>query len=119
MGLFGELRARGYTGSRMTIERFLLGLRRMEQEGPQASKTATSVQLTPRRAVGLMLSRPTDRTHGTWTGLSDPSRGQVPQCFVPAICPDTVDPIVKTGGGSILRATLLLYLSCFIPRWLV
>jgi transposase len=62
MGLFRELTARGYGGSRMTIERFLLGLRRMEQEGIQVSKTATSVQLTPRRAVGLMLSRATDLT---------------------------------------------------------
>lgn len=62
MGLFCELTARGYTGSRMTIERFLLGLRRMEQEGIQVSKTATSVQLTPRRTVGLMLSHSTDLT---------------------------------------------------------
>lgn len=31
VGLFRELTARGYTGSRMTVERFLLGLRRMEQ----------------------------------------------------------------------------------------
>jgi len=62
VGLFGELRARGYTGSRMTVERFLLGLRRMEQQGIEVSKTATSVQLTPRRAVGLMLSRSTDLT---------------------------------------------------------
>jgi hypothetical protein len=60
--LFRELSDRGYAGSRMTVERFLLGLRRMEQQGIEVSKMATSVALTPRRAVGLMLSRPTDRT---------------------------------------------------------
>jgi hypothetical protein len=34
----------------MTIERFLLGLRRMEQQGIKVSQEAT-VELTPRRAV--------------------------------------------------------------------
>ena len=62
VGLFREVTARGYTGSRMTIERFLLGLRRMEQQGIEVSKTATSVELTPRRAVGLMLRRFIDLT---------------------------------------------------------
>lgn len=55
VGLFREVTARGYTGSRMTIERFLLGLRRMEQQGIEVSQIATSAELTPRRAVGLML----------------------------------------------------------------
>ena len=55
VGLFRELTDRGYTGSRMTIERFLLGLRRMEQQGIEVKQAATSVELTPRRAVGLML----------------------------------------------------------------
>jgi len=57
VGLFREVTARGSTGSRMTIDRFLLGLRRMEQQGVEVSKAATSVELTPRRAVGLMLRR--------------------------------------------------------------
>jgi transposase len=63
VGFFRELTARGYTGSRMTIERFLLGLRRMEHQGIEVSKAATSIELTPRRAVGLMLSRPLDLTN--------------------------------------------------------
>lgn len=46
----------------MTIERFLLGLRRMEQQGIEVGKAATSLELTPRRAVGLMLSRAPDLT---------------------------------------------------------
>jgi transposase len=62
VGLFREVTARGYSGSRMTIERFLLGLRRMEQEGIEVSLVATSVALTPRRAVGLMLRRSVDLT---------------------------------------------------------
>jgi transposase len=63
VGLFRELTARGYMGSRMTIERFLLGLRRMQQQGMEVSQTATSVELTPRRGVGLMLKRPIDLTN--------------------------------------------------------
>lgn len=62
VGLFREVTARGYTGSRMTIERFLLGLRRMEQQGIDISKAATSVELTPRRTVGLMLRHGSDLT---------------------------------------------------------
>jgi len=62
VGLFREVTTRGYVGSRMTIERFLLGLRRMEHQGIEVSKAATSIELTPRRAVGLMLSRTIDLT---------------------------------------------------------
>ena len=62
VGLFREVAAHGYTGSRMTIERFLLGLRRMEQQGIEVSHAATSIELTPRRAVGLMLRSGIDLT---------------------------------------------------------
>jgi transposase len=62
VGLFREVAARGYTGSRMSVERFLLGLRRMKREGIEARAATTSVELTPRRAVGLMLRRPVDLT---------------------------------------------------------
>lgn len=70
VGLFREVAARGYTGSRMTIERFLLGLRRMEQEGIEVSQAATSIELTPRRAVGLMLRSPIDLTEEERLALS-------------------------------------------------
>ena len=63
VGLFREVTARAYSGSRMTIERFLLGLRRMEQQGIEVSQAATSVELTPRRAVGLMLRSIIDLTN--------------------------------------------------------
>ncbi len=62
VGLFREVAARGYTGSRMSVERFLLGLRRMEQEGITVKQAPTSVELTPRRAVGLMLRAGVDVT---------------------------------------------------------
>lgn len=62
IGLFREVTARGYTGSRMTVERFLLGLRRMEQQGIEVSQAATSVELTPHRAAGLMLRAALDLT---------------------------------------------------------
>jgi transposase len=47
----------------MTIERFLLGLRRMEQQGIEVSTDTTSVELTPRRTVGLMLRLTSDLTN--------------------------------------------------------
>src|SRR5258708_4779890 len=46
----------------MTVERFLLGLRAMEQQGSEISKAATTATMTPRRAVGLMLHRDQDLT---------------------------------------------------------
>jgi transposase len=61
VGLFREIAARGYTGSRMTVERFLLGLRAMEQQGMEITSSATTQEMTPNRAVGLMLRR-TDLT---------------------------------------------------------
>ena len=69
VGFFRELTDRGYTGSRMTIERFLLGLRRMEQQGMEVSQAATSVELKPRRAVGLMLRSGLDLTEEEQTAL--------------------------------------------------
>lgn len=41
----------------MTVERFLQALRLMEQQGLAVSKAATTAEMTPRRAVGLMLRR--------------------------------------------------------------
>lgn len=60
VGLFRELVARGYTGSRMTVERFLQALRAMEQQGLPVEAPATTVEMTPRRAIGLMLRRSDD-----------------------------------------------------------
>jgi transposase len=61
-GLWRELTAWGYSGSRMTVERFLLGLRQMMRQGLPISTAATTREITPRRAVGLMLRRCDDLT---------------------------------------------------------
>src|SRR5713226_779076 len=44
----------------MTVERFLLGLRAMKQQGMEITASATTQEMTPRRAVGLMLRRSAD-----------------------------------------------------------
>jgi transposase len=62
VGLYREIVARGYTGSRMTVERFLQGLRAMKQQGMEITASATTREMTPSRAVGLMLRRSTDLT---------------------------------------------------------
>ncbi len=62
VGLYREIVARGYTGSRMTVARSLLGLRTMEHQGMEIIPSATTQEMTPRRAVGLMLRRSTDLT---------------------------------------------------------
>ncbi len=46
----------------MTVERFLLGLRAMEQQGLAITPTASTQEMTPSRAVGLMLPRSADLT---------------------------------------------------------
>ena len=62
VGLYREIAAQGYPGSRMTVERFLLGLRAMEPQSQAASASATTVELTAHRAVGLLLKRQQERT---------------------------------------------------------
>jgi hypothetical protein len=60
--LFREVTAQGYKGARMTVTRFLLGLRRLQEQGIQVTAAATTTALTPRRAVGLMLRRQKELT---------------------------------------------------------
>jgi len=62
VGLYREIAAQGYTGSRMTVERFLLGLRALEQQGHLSAILAATVEMTPHRAIGLLLKRVEDRT---------------------------------------------------------
>jgi hypothetical protein len=58
-----ELVAQGYPGSRMTVERFLQDLRAWEQQSlPLSVVTPETVELRPRRAIGLMLRRCEDST---------------------------------------------------------
>ncbi len=54
--------SQGYSGSRMTVERFLLGLRDLQQQGQLPATLSASVEMTPHRAVGLLLKRAQERT---------------------------------------------------------
>ncbi len=69
LGLFHEIQARGYTGSRMTVQQFIQGLRAMHQQGLAISKAATTVHMTPHRVVGLMLRHQDDLTEEELQGL--------------------------------------------------
>ena len=62
VGLYREIVAQGSTGSRMTVERFLLGLRDLERQGHLPTVLAAPIELTPHRAVGLLLKRADERT---------------------------------------------------------
>ena len=62
VGLYREIVAQGYTGSRMTVERFLLGLRDLERQGHLPAVLSAPVEMTPHRAVGLLLKRAEERT---------------------------------------------------------
>ncbi len=46
----------------MTVERFLLGLRNLEQQGQLPAVLSAVVEMTPHRAVGLLLKRTEERT---------------------------------------------------------
>jgi hypothetical protein len=62
VGLYCDNVAQGYAGSRMTVERFLLGLRELEKQGQLPATLSAPVELTPHRAVGLLLKRAEERT---------------------------------------------------------
>jgi transposase len=62
VGLYRKLVSQGYTGSRMTVERFLLGLRDLEKQGQLPAVLSAVVEMTPHRAVGLLLKHTEERT---------------------------------------------------------
>lgn len=62
VGLYRDIVAQGYAGSRMTVERFLLGLRELEKQGQLPATLSAPVELTPHRAVGLLLKHAEERT---------------------------------------------------------
>lgn len=62
VGLYREVVSQGYTGSRMTVERFLLGLRDLEKQGQLPVVLSAPMEMTPHRAVGILLKRAEDRT---------------------------------------------------------
>ena len=54
--------AQGFTGSRMTVVRFVLGLRQLEQQGVAPPPTSQTIELTPNHLVGLLLQRSQELT---------------------------------------------------------
>jgi transposase len=69
LGLWREIVAQGFTGTRMTVVRFILGLRQLEQQGIVPPLTSQTTELTPRRLVGLLLQYPKDLTQGEMQAL--------------------------------------------------
>jgi transposase len=62
VGLYREIKEQGYKGSQNAVEGFLRELRNWEEQGIDTSSVVTTVEVTPRRAVGLMLRRDEDQT---------------------------------------------------------
>jgi transposase len=62
LGLWREITAQGFAGTRMTVVRFVLGLRQLEQQGMTPPPTSQTTELTPRRLVGLLLQHQKDLT---------------------------------------------------------
>jgi transposase len=62
VGLYRDIVAQGYTGSRATVERFLLALRDLERQGQLPAALSAPIELTPHRTVGLLLKRAEERT---------------------------------------------------------
>ncbi|GHO79355.1 hypothetical protein KSD_71260 [Ktedonobacter sp. SOSP1-85] len=55
LGLWRELVAQGFTGTRMTVVRYVLGLRQLEQQGGVLPPISQTTELTPSRFIGLLL----------------------------------------------------------------
>jgi len=92
VALFRELIARGYSGSRMTVERFLLGLRQMTtrrgRSQPDSHLRRTDAPTNSRTHAQKQHQSDKRRKRGTPTGLPAPSPSEAAQCLVPAICTD-------------------------------
>jgi transposase len=62
LALWRELVAQGYPGRYRQVARLVAVLRRRERAGPGRAPLAPPDGLTPKRALGLLLARPPDRT---------------------------------------------------------
>ena len=117
VGLFRELVARGYAGSRMTVERFLQGLRALEQQGLSLSAvTPAAVELTPRRAIGLMLRRQEDLTEEETAALKQACQvhSQVQQTQM--LLQEFVS-MLRERRGADLEQWMAMAFHCGIAEW--
>ena len=70
-GLYREIKAHGYPGSRTQVAKFIARLRREENDGkPQPSSSAAGEPLTPHKASMLLLRRPERCTEAESTTLA-------------------------------------------------
>jgi transposase len=116
VGLYREIVSQGYTSSRMTVERFLLGLRDLEKQGQPPAVLSAPVEMTPHRAVGILLKRTEERTQEETQAL----------LRIGQIHPDTArtrrlmqqfQQMLRERRGDELHAWLETALHSEIPEW--
>jgi transposase len=117
VGLFREVVACGYPGSRMTVERFLQGLRALEQQGvPIRSVTPATVELTPRRAIGLMLRRREDLTEEETATLKQACQVH-PQVQQTQMLLQEFVSMLRERRGVDLEQWIAMAFHCGIAEW--
>ncbi len=116
VGLFRELVACGYAGSRMTVERFLQGLRALEQQGQSISSVTTTVEPTPRRTIGLMLRRTEDLTEEETAALKQACQVH-PQVHQTQMLLHEFASMLRERRGVDLEQWMAMAFHCGIAEW--
>jgi transposase len=116
VGLFREVVARGYAGSRMTVERFLQGLRALEQQGQSISSVTTTVELTPRRTIGLMLRRAEDLTEEETAALEQACQVH-PHVQQTKMLLQEFASMLRERRGEDLQQWMVMAFHCGIAEW--
>ncbi len=116
VGLYREVVSQGYTGSRMTVERFLLGLRDLEKQGQLPATLSAPVELTPHRTVGLLLKRAEERTPEETQALL--RVGQIhPDIARTRLLMQHFQQMLRERRGEELDAWLEMAIHSGIPEW--
>jgi len=68
--LFREIVAQGYKGSRMSVQRYILGLRQQPKDAQQTPVLSATIEMTPHRVVGLLLQPAETLTESERTALN-------------------------------------------------
>ena len=116
VGLYREIAAQGYTGSRMTVERFLLGLRALEQQGHLPAVLAATVEMTPHRAIGLLLKRAENRTEEEARALLQVSQVDAALAQTQRLMQQFLK-MLRERHGEELDAWLEAAMHSGIPEW--
>lgn len=111
------LQARYLAGERMTVERFLQGLRALEQQGLAiGAVTPTTVELTPRRAIGLMLRRQEDLTEEEAAALKQACQVH-PQIQQTQMLLQEFVSMLRERRGADLDQWMAMAFHCGIAEW--